>query len=278
MSSHTNHPIPKSLLALFLWLATMTLACAQGQSPRVSSPDGQIEFRLLLAVPPERNVENRLSYQVSFRGKPLLDTSLLGLQMQNQSLLGVNLKLTVSKTSSLDETYEIPVGKSRTVRNHYNSLVAEYQETGALDRRLNLEVRAYDDGVAFRYVIPQTAVLNEVRIKDEATQFQFAHDAETYPLILRNFRTSYEDQYNRMTLSGIHPEYLIAVPFLVEQPGVGWVAITEAHIENYAGMYLTHSDGKIMAAKLAPHAEELELAVSANTPLNSPWRVLMIAS
>jgi alpha-glucosidase len=283
MSSKMTRLIPGSLVALLFWLAVATLTRPQDDRLHVFSPDGQIEFHVLLMAPPEKDAETRLAYRVSLHGRLLMDTSFLGLQIQNQPLLGTNLKLISSKADSVDETYEIPVGKSKIVRNRYNRLVAEYQEAGALGRRLNLEVRAYDDGVAFRYVIPQVVSLRELRIQDEATQFQFAKDADSYPLILRDFRTSYEDQYHKTTISGIHAADLIATPFLVEQPGVGWVAVTEAHIENYAGMYLTHPgenfrSPRTMTARLAPRVEEPGLAVTGTTPLHSPWRVLMIAS
>ena len=43
-----------------------------------------------------------------------------------------------------------------------------------------------------------------------------------------------------MPLSGIHADWLVGLPLLTELPGVAWVAITEADIENYAGMYLEH--------------------------------------
>ena len=69
-----------------------------------------------------------------------------------------------------------------------------------------------------------------MRVADEVTEFQFAKDAETYPLILRDYQTNYEDQYNRVTLSGIHPDSVIGLPFLVQQPGVGWAAVTEADL------------------------------------------------
>ena len=39
-------------------------------------------------------------------------------------------------------------------------------------------------------------------------------------------------------MSGLHADWLIGLPFLAEEPGLGWVAITEADIDNYAGMYL----------------------------------------
>jgi alpha-glucosidase len=86
-------------------------------------------------------------------------------------------------------------------------------------------------------------------------------------------------------VNGLHPDWLIGLPYLAEEPGLGWVAITEADIDNYAGMYL-RKDSRFMShnlrADLSPHVNEAGasvpgLAVETTTPFNSPWRVLMIA-
>jgi alpha-glucosidase len=157
-------------------------------------------------------------------------------------------------------------------------LLAEYMQNGTLGRRLTMEIRAYDDGVAFRYDIPYSIPLQDVAMENDSTQFRFAVDGEAYPLLLQNFQTNYEDQFTRMTLSGIHPDSTVGLPFLVEQPGIGWVAITEADIDNFSGMYLHHLEGRAMEAMLSPRPDLPLLAVTGHTPTRSPWRVLMIAS
>ncbi len=225
-------------LAAFLLLACPTWTLAQDDLVRVTSPNGQIEFQLFIAVPPEAGSLPRLAYRVFFQGKRLMDTSFLGLNIHNQEpLLGEKVGLISSKNSG-------------------DSLLAEYLQNGSTGRRLNLEVRAYDDGVAFRYVVPKSALLDEILIENEATEFQFVQDV----------------------LARIPPETLIPLPFFVEQPGVGWVAVTETHLENYALMRLQHSEGRIMNATLSPLADNPKVAVVGRAPLTSPWRVLMIGS
>ena len=261
---------------LLLFLA-VPLALAEGDVIKVASPNGHIEFRLMVSQPSTEFALPRVAYQVDFQGKRLIDTSYLGYEIEDPvPLLGENIGLSASKSNSVDETYSVSAGKSKTIRNRYNSLLAEYLQNGSLGRRLNVEVRAYDDGVAFRLTIPFTTPTPEVRIDSEESEFNFVKDGEAYPLILRNFQTNYEDQYGRTTLSGIHPESLIGLPFLVEQPGIGWVAITEANLEDYASMYLNHAGGTKMIARLAPRPEQPAMSVYSKTPLVSPWRVLMI--
>ena len=65
----------------------------------------------------------------------------------------------------------------------------------------------------------------------------------------------------------------------MELPGTAWLAITEANIQNYAGMYLTHlgsGGSRVLEARLSPRVDEPGLAVSRQTPMESPWRVVMI--
>ena len=165
-----------------------------------------------------------------------------------------------AKLGSTNQSYTIPVGKTKDVRDHYNSLIADFEsESGT---RLSLEVRAFDDGVAFRYVVPQQPSINNVQITGERTQFRYSKDATLYPLVLKGFQSSYEDDYQMRTVSGLHPDWLVALPLLAEVPGTGWVAITEANIDNYAGMYL-RSDKPLhtLKAALSPKVDAPDVAV-----------------
>lgn len=270
-----------SLLLAAGCLLAAGLAPAQTGSVTVSSPDGLIQATFFTAAGSAPSAEGgQLAYEVTYRGKPVIARSALGLDIQNQPVLGAHLQISGSKSSKIDETYSVPAGKAKTVRNVCNAVAVDLRETQAPNRRLTVEARAYDDGVAFRYLVPSQEGLPELRLVNEKTQFVLAKDATTYPLILRNFRTSWEDNYQTVPLSGIHPESLVALPLLTELPGVAFLAITEADIDNYSGMYLVHNDRNAteLDARLSPHIDDSNLSVAARTPAPSPWRVLMIAS
>jgi hypothetical protein len=79
-------------------------------------------------------------------------------------------------------------------------------------------------------------------------------------------------------MSRIERRSLLALPFLVEQPGVGWVAITEAQLDNYPGMSVFHPEGTIIRTTLAPLANDASFAMHGTTPAETPWRVLMVAT
>ncbi|HVU46295.1 MAG TPA: glycoside hydrolase family 97 protein [Terracidiphilus sp.] len=274
------------VLCLLTLMAVQTASAQAGNKPaddspaaQVTSPDGQLKLLLFDATVPGAD----LRYAVEFHGKRIIEKSKLELELDGQPALGPGMRMTGSQPETADESYNLPMGKTSSVRNHYNGIHADFE--GAGSRKLTIEARAFDDGVAFRYIVPDQADLKQVKITREDTEFVFPKDAPTYPLILDGFQSSYEDEYVLRNVSSLHKDWLVALPFLANVPGVGWVGITEADIENYAGMYIRKSDGRGFSvhAELAPHRNEAGtldpegVAVETQTPFSSPWRVLMIA-
>jgi alpha-glucosidase len=276
-------------IRLFLLVSLMLLAAAfaiaqnsETKSIRMVSPNGQIVLILSTgpaqpepAPGPPRPMVDSLRYAVEFHGKRLFEDSAMGLQLQGQSPIGPGMRQVSEQKGSVDESYTIPVGKTSTVRDHYNSSRADFQD--ATGRKLTVEIRAYDDGVAFRYILPDQSAIKDVRIEHELTEFRYSKDATLYPLILDGFQSSYEDEYQARQVSGIHRDWLVALPLLAEVPAVGWVGVTEADIENYAGMYLRKGGAPFaLRAELSPRLDQPGVAVEADAPVTTPWRVLMI--
>ena len=148
-----------SFFVLVVFFAA-AFANAQADAVRVASPDDQ----LVLTSPPARAPRPQcaatrasregLRYSVEFHGKPLFVDSPLGLKLEGpQPALGPSMRLVNQEKSSGDQTYTIPVGKTSSVRDHYNSVRADFED--AQGRKLTVEARAYDDGVAFRYILPE---------------------------------------------------------------------------------------------------------------------------
>jgi alpha-glucosidase len=269
------------LLAVFGSQTAMAqgIASQQNSPLMVASPNGQISIDLVDAGQGRTDLE----YSVEFHGKTLIAASKLGLELVGRQPLGPGMRLASMQTESADESYSIPVGKTSEVRNHYNGVRADYTDLDG--RKLTIEARAFDDGVAIRYMVPEQPGIGAVRIAHELTQFTYPKDASTYPLILDGYQSSWEDEYQLRNVSGLHPDWLIGLPYLANVPGIGWVAITETDIENYSGMYLRRV-GEFLShtvqADLSPHEDragniDSTYAVETTTPFQSPWRVLMIA-
>jgi len=208
---------------------------------RVASPDGQIEFRVFLTHPePEAFV--RMAYQVYYRGKRIINTSFLGLYIHDQPTLGQNVGMTASHTDATTPAYQ--------------GLFAEYMQNGTLGRRINLEVRVYNDGIAFRYHVPKSGPLEHMNIEDEATEFELMVDTPE--------------------ISRVSAESLAGLPFVSEQPGLGWIAINEVPAAGYPRMKLSRSEGRILITHLPLLPGDRFNAWIGVTPMTGPWRVLQI--
>ena len=243
-----------------------------GQQPvSLTSPDGRIQ--LSFSVAKQTNTSTgELTYAVSFQGKPVVVNSPLGLQLERETALGTMVRsISGGSVSKIDESYTVSAGKANPIRSLSNALSVKVDDAAG---PFTVEARAYNDGIAFRYLLP--APQGELRIENERTRFRLAKDGMTYPLILRNYRTSWEDNYRAVPLTGIAPESLIAMPFLAEVPGTAWVAITEANLDNYPGMYLQRIDNAL-AARLSPRLDDPSYSVYVRAALQTPWRIVMIA-
>jgi alpha-glucosidase len=204
---------------------------------RVVSPDGQLEFRLFTVLP-EGSGLNTLAYQVWLGGKPLIDTSYLGWNIHFQEpLLGENVGLSVFR--ALHEA-------------GYNGFFADYLQNSTTGRRIQLEVRVWNDGVAFRYVLPQQSPLLDLLIEDEATEFHFARDGA----VERPAQT--------------------ALPYFEKVPDVGWVGIFESRVAGFPPMQLVRVGAQAMVSHLPDKPGDPGVAYVGVTPWTSPWRMIAI--
>jgi alpha-glucosidase len=171
-------------------------------------------------------------------------------------------------------------GKRRQVVDHCAEAVITLREQAAPKRQWEVVLRAYDDGIAFRYRFssPQPKAEAKLRIAEERTQFALPAEARCFALPLNSFTTSYERLYEKKKVAEIPTKWLLGLPLLIECPGRGWAAITEANLADYAGMYLasTEANGTILTSRLSPLPGKSRLAVEASLPHASPWRVVML--
>jgi alpha-glucosidase len=145
---------------------------------------------------------------------------------------------------------------------------------------LDIVLRAYDEGVAFRYVLPKQEAIGDFTLAAENTGFYFAADASAFALNLGRYDTSNEGEYARTTLRDIKPASLVNLPVLVEMPGGVWAALLEADLTDHSGMYVGGVAGiaNALTSKLSvPPGRRADQPVVGTTPKATPWRVLMVA-
>jgi len=274
------------LAVLFVVLPlTLQVATAQENQVTLKSPDGRIVARFETVRDEQPALIGQFVYSVTFHGRPLIDRSSLALHLEGMRPLGAAVRIVSQAPSAIDSTYHLIAGKASTVRDHYNAVHVDLVEDNLQHRKLAIEARAYDDGVAFRYIVPDQSPIREFRETREATEFRISRDATTYALVLPHYRTMYESEYLKLNASafananGLSTKVLIGLPLLMQVPGVGWMAITEADLRGNSAMYLVNPSsgwgGHHFESRLAP-GDDPEVAVTGTLPHHSAWRVLLI--
>ena len=136
---------------------------------RCTSPNKEISVAFSL-------MENGVpSYQMSYKGVPVVLQSTMGFELANDTNLLDGFSLLDTVYDSKDELWEPVWGEERQIRNHYNEMlvILQQQET---NRTMNIRFRVFDEGIGFRYEFPQQADLGHFIIQQERTGFTLTGD------------------------------------------------------------------------------------------------------
>lgn len=224
----------------------------------VVSPDRQIRMRL------STSEQGQVFYSVDYQGAPVLLNSRLGLALQDAPALIDSLTIVDSTARSCDETWKPVLGERSTIRDHYNELLVELTDGSEPPRRLNIRLRAYNEGVALCYSLPRQPALDDFTITDELTEFRFADNHYCWA------SEKVEGPYSHLPINAI--EGSRGRPLVVEIKDGPHVALGEARMVDYSRMRFEKSSHQpsTLVADLGGH-------VSARAPFDSPWRYLIVA-
>jgi alpha-glucosidase len=235
----------------------------------VTSPDGNIKFWL-------STDKIGLYYKVMYKNVLLVDVSRMKLTFKEGGAFNENLTISSAKPERLTEDYELITGKASKVHSECNRIIVPVIEQAGAKRKLEIEIRIFNDGAAFRYVLPKQSGLTDVNITDETDSFNLTQNPKMTALLRLNYTTSHEGIYTVTKLNDLTPDTLMDMPVLFEFPKGQYMAITEAALLDYAGMYLMKHDG-VLESRLSPLPGQPGIKVKATLPHNSPWRVMMIS-
>ncbi|MCA8994167.1 MAG: glycoside hydrolase family 97 protein [Planctomycetaceae bacterium] len=265
------------LLCLVLVSVGGVATAEDATSHRVTSSNQQLvlTFRLGDSGEPQ--------FDVTFRGRRQVSGA-CGLQFKDSPPLRDSLKVVRADQIKHDETYAVPVGKTSESRDEHHELAILLEETKGDRRQIRLLFRAFNDGIAFRYDIPEQPTLSDFVLTEELTQLTFQDSPEAHYLPLNSYTTPYEVYYKSAAVGDIPHDTLIGLPTLFEYPAANeeqaWLAVTEASLHDWAGMYLRPVEGRsgTFSASLSPLPGRDDGArVIGHAPHASPWRILMIA-
>lgn len=235
----------------------------------VTSPDGTIRMEVHV------DRSDFPSYDV-FHGKTqLIDRGRLGFRFADGEF-GPKLHCGKIERRNGWERYDLITGKSSHVEEPYREVTIPLYGTPD-NRRVDLIIRAFNDGVAFRYLFPRQEGWSSYEMLDELTTFDPAGDPKMLTMYLASYTTSHEGFYTQTSYQRLDEGRLMEMPTLFTYPDGTFMAVTEAAIRDYAGLYLC-KEGDALRGKLSPLPGQERIKVRASLPHRSPWRVLMISS
>ena len=250
----------------FLFLSLYTFA---QKTMQLSSPDGNIVFTLSAN-------ETVPAYSISYKKSIIIQQSSLNVVIEGMGLLQKAVINKVAAIKEVNENYILAVGKASRVNNHYRQTVISLQDKINAAYKIDIEIKVFNDGLAFRYLFPKQKSKTSLVLLDEKTDFNFTGDPIVKALPLPNFTSSHEGFYITAPLSKFQEDTLMDIPALFQLPHKIYVAITEAALLDYAGMYLIKNKG-IISSRLSPLPNQTAIKVKATFPHKSPWRVFLIS-
>ncbi|TQU82545.1 hypothetical protein DB812_14120, partial [Xanthomonas perforans] len=209
-------------------------------------------------------------YRVQRLGEAVVQRSRLGFELRD-GRLDRGMAVLAQARQSHDDTWEQPWGETRLVRNHYNELRVSLGERDGAQRIFDVIFRVYDDGLGLRYHFPKQAGMREALIDEEVTEFAIAQPADAW-WIPAGEPIHYEYLYRHTPLNQVA---LAHTPLTLRTDSGLHIALHEAALVDYAGMWLRRTDNQRLRAQLSPAAEGWK--VRRSLPFDTPWRTLQIA-
>lgn len=264
-----------------LWClgAWFPLSVSAQETVRAVSPNGQVRMHVTVkSLDKPYEPGPRLYYSVFYRDKPVVLDSPMSLHFQDAPHCGPGDTIFLIEQTNVRDTWETVWGKSRQVEDHCQETLIWVKRCPPFNTKYQIALRAYDDAVAFRFILPKTRGDDSFNLTAEKTWFRFAADHTVWAADYKSFRSSQETEFGQKRLSTLGSNTVYGLPVLVQTPAA-WVAVTEANLTDWAGMYLQDVKNvpNTLVTRLAPNPMNPEVCVTAETPAKSPWRVIMVA-
>ena len=263
MNKHRRMTGQSMLLMLFVLMS----ACHSNLNEVViNSPNNTNTVTILID-------EGNLLYKVNHENKPIILPSRLGFIFKDGLSLSDSFKIRDVQFSQLDETWQQPWGSVKAIRNHYEEAIIYLSSVSDPENKIDLMIRAYDDGIALRYYVQSLGENEEVVITDELTEFNLAEDAQSW--WIKAYQPSrYEQLYESTKISLIDT---VHTPLTMRFKDGIHVSIHEAALTDYSSMQIA-GGGKSthLNCDLAPWSNGDK--VRTTIPFMTPWRTIKIAN
>ncbi|KAA2380564.1 glycoside hydrolase family 97 protein [Alistipes onderdonkii] len=200
-----------------LWANAMA-----AKSFELKSPSGEVSVTV--------DIGEQIRYSVYGGGKPLLTDSSLALCLR-EGTLGDKPHLTGHKASPVNRTFRPVVAfKFEEIRDRCNMLRLDFRGGWAV------EFRAYDDGMAYRFV---TALRHDIEVLSEKVAIRFPDDYTAVVQQPGGFKTAYEEPYSLIETNGWKPgDPMSVLPVLIDTRQGYKLLLSESALSDYPCMFL----------------------------------------
>ncbi len=247
----------------------------------VTSPDGRVQIKVGLT---DAAGKTRLGYEVTHDKQEVVSTSPLGISRKDQAFVDGLRLVEAKRAKTVDETYTMLSGKRKTCHNLANerTLVLE-NPNGA---KVELVVRAYNDGTAFRYRFPEQTQ-DRRTVTSEQTGFclssggkMWAHPYDRCTKYSPAYETYYVNGVDTGTASANEAGWAYPILFCTADRS-RWTLITEAGLDrSYCGSRLTQkAKNGVYGLRFSDEAEGDYMGSvepSWTLPWATPWRVIIV--
>ncbi len=274
----------KKRIAFLLLISVFFLSCNLNLFKKINSPDHNIRIKVNVSK------EGVPYYIVKYQKHTVIDTSYLGFEFspETKAFSGFEI-LKRSFTLQRDEDWEMPWGEQRIVKDNFNGMTVFLRETEAPFREIQIEFKVYNDGLGFRYILPQQAGLNKITILDENTEFNLKKDHEVwwipgdwdiYEHLYSHTKLSEIDAIKFQVLSGLAQTYIpynaVNTPVTMKTQRGKYISIHEANLTDYPGMTLMADTVNLkLTSELVGNSKDIKAVI--NTPFKTPWRTIQLA-
>lgn len=252
------------VLLLLGIVGLLSTSCGNSHDVDVLSPEGNIKVRFELK-------DGTPFYSVSHKDARVVEPSAMGFLFQKEAPLNGDFTIVNTVTSSHDETWEQAWGEKQFIRDHHNELQVDLQEQGENQRKLKIIFRVFNDGVAFRYVIPEQDGVDNLVIMDELTEFVMPDDHKAW-WIKAYQPERYEYLFNETLISEMDT---VHTPLTMKTKDGLYLSLHEAALVDYASYTVASLDGNRLKTDLVPWSDGTK--VRTGTPVETPWRTIQIA-
>ena len=198
----------KKIKSITFFLLVSIGVIINAQNITVTSPDNNIAVTI-------SNGE-KLNYSVSFKGRGIINPSQLGFELKDEPAMTGNFAILNQSQNKFNEIW-IPVVKSKhaKIENNYNDLQLILKEKSGPMRQIELHVRAYNDGAAFRYKLFRAAKVGDRQIVKELTTFNIPGDPKAWIVEYKGYASSNEAEFFEHPLSYLNEKSVAGMPMLM---------------------------------------------------------------